>query len=207
MRYFRDKLSSNNLKERIFWAIVLFLVLFFSVVIISYFFLPEGLLKNKNPSSNWNPSDNSFILTMQIFIYNLISVIIIFLASLFSSKKENDKDYLSVGYTVFYTLVFINALILGTWSFSIESIAPPLLNRILNIFDLTNKAALWEMSGQLLITCAIARISIVKSCGKETKKTSFKEIQLEKLEKIIVLTGIALMLIGAIIESIAINTL
>lgn len=207
MKYFREKLSSNNVKERIIWAIILFFIFFFSIVIIGYYFLPEGLLKNKNPAQNWNFSDSAVVLTLQIFFYNLISVVIIFLTSLFANKKSDEKEYLSVGYTVFYTLIAINAAVLGSWSFSVETTPPSLLSRILGTFNLINRAALWEMIGQLLITCATSKIAVIKSCGKQTIKSSLKETKLEKSEKIIFLTGIILMLIGAIIESIAINKL
>ncbi len=205
MSFMREKLSSNSIKERIIWSTIVFFLVFISIVFISYFLLPEGLLKNKNPAQNWNPSNNTLVLTLQIFLYNLISVIAIFLASLFSSKKKNDKSYLSVGYTVFYTLISINAIILGTWSFSVESIVVSLLDRVVNLFDIVHKAALWEMVGQLLITCAIAQISIFKSCEFNTVKSSFKEIKLKKTEKIVLIIGIAFMLIGAIVESVAIN--
>ena len=205
MSFMREKLSSNSIKERIIWSTIVFFLVFISIVFISYFLLPEGLLKNKNPAQNWNPSNNTLVLTLQIFLYNLISVIAIFLASLFSSKKKNDKSYLSVGYTVFYTLIFINAIVLGTWSFSVESKAASLLDRVVNLFDIVHKAALWEMIGQLLITCAIAQISIFKSCEFNIVKSSFKEIKLKKTEKIVLIIGIAFMLIGAIVESVAIN--
>lgn len=205
MSFMREKLSSNSIKERIIWSTIVFFLVFISIVFISYFLLPEGLLKNKNPAQNWNPSSNTLVLTLQIFLYNLISVIAIFLASLFSSKKKNDKSYLSVGYTVFYTLISINAIILGTWSFSVESIVVSLLDRVVNLFDIVHKAALWEMVGQLFITCAIAQISIFKSCEFNTVKSSFKEIKLKKTEKIVLIIGIAFMLIGAIVESVAIN--
>ena len=205
MSFMREKLSSNSIKERIIWSIIVFFLVFISIVFISYFLLPEGLLKNKNPAQNWIPSNNNLVLTLQIFLYNLISVIVIFLASLFSSKKKNDKSYLSVGYTVFYTLIFINAIVLGTWSFSVESKAASLLDRVVNLFDIVHKAALWEMIGQLLITCAIAQISIFKSCEFNIVKSSFKEIKLKKTEKIVLIIGIAFMLIGAIVESVAIN--
>ena len=135
MNYLREKLSSNNLKDRVIWSVILFLILFFGIVVISYFIFPEGLLKNKNILQSWKSSDNVLILTLQIFFYNLISVLIIFLASLFSKKNKGNQNYLSIGYTVFFTLISINAIVLGTWSFSVESIAAPLFERIINIFD------------------------------------------------------------------------
>ncbi|NMA50526.1 MAG: hypothetical protein GX951_01585 [Mollicutes bacterium] len=207
MKHFHRKLSSHDLKERITWSIILFVIIFFSTTIISYFILPEGIFKNKNPLQLWNTSNNIFILTLQIFFYNLLSVIIIIFSSLFGSKKKNEENYISVGYTVFYTLILINAIVLGTWSFSIVVNTVPLLKRVIGIFDIIHRAALWEMFGQLLITCAIAHISIIRICGKDTEKRGIKEIRLTKHEKIVFILGVIFMLVGAIIESIAISRL
>ncbi|HOW06821.1 MAG TPA: hypothetical protein PLQ28_03245, partial [Flexilinea sp.] len=136
MAHFREKLSSDNLKERIFWASIFFLLLFFGVTVLSFYLLPEGLLKNKNPLQSWEPSESTLILTLQIFFYNLLSVLIIVFASLFGTKKEGDANYLSIGYQAFYTLVCINSVVLGTWSFSIESQPVNLTARLLRTFDL-----------------------------------------------------------------------
>ncbi len=207
MRHLRGKLSSYSLKERIIWTIFLFFIVFFGSIIISYFLLPEGLLKNKNPLQNWDISDNILILILQIFFHNLISVIIILLASLFANKKAQEDQSFSVGYMAFFTLICINGITLGTWSFSINSPPVPLFERIIYVFDLAHKAAIWEMTGQLLITCATAHIFLVESCGKETKTRKIKELHLTKPEKIALITGIIFMLIGAIVESISINAL
>lgn len=204
MKVIKEKLSSNNLKERIIYSSILLLVVFLLVVIVSYYFLPEGFLKNKNPLQAWDASNNSIILALQIFIYNLISVVVILIASLFSQKKEDESNYLSIGYSAFYTLIVINGLVLGTWSFSVEIQAVSLLERIVMLFDITRKAALWEMFGQLLITCAIAHISIVKISGIDSKKSSFKEIKLKESEKTAIIIGIFLMVIGAVVESLVI---
>ncbi|NLD87434.1 MAG: hypothetical protein GX633_04165, partial [Clostridiales bacterium] len=104
MGYFRKKLSSNSLRKRIIWTVVLFFTVFFGIMILSYFLLPEGLLKNKNPLQSWETSDSILILTLQVFIYNLLSVLIISLASLFGNKKANEDNYFSVGYIAFFTL-------------------------------------------------------------------------------------------------------
>ncbi len=203
----RKKLSSNKLKERIVWTAVLFFVLFFGIMVLSYFLLPEGLLKNKNPMQSWDNSDNTLILALQIFFYNLLSVIIIFLASLFGQKKADEANYLSVGYMAFFTLISINSIVLGTWSFSVESEAVPLIDRIAGVFDIVHRAGLWEMAGQLLICCAIAHISIIQSSGNETKKRRIRDIRLTNPEKAALFIGIIFMVIGAVLESISINTL
>lgn len=205
MRYFREKLSSNSLKERIIYSVILFFVLFFGAMFISYFLLPEGLLKNKNPLQSWDTSDNTLILTLQIFFYNLLSVLAIVLASLFGQKKESEANYLSIGYVAFFTLISINGLVLGTWSFSVESEAVPLLGRITRTFDLVHRAGLWEMMGQLLVTCAIAHIATVLTSGKNTVTRKIREIRLKNSEKAALMVGIVFILIGAVIESISIN--
>ncbi len=206
MRYLRSKLSSDSLRERIIWTVALFFVIFFGIVIFSYFFLPEGLLRNKNPLQGWDPSDNVLKLSLQIFLYNLLSVLVILMASLFASKRADEADYLSAGYMAFFTLVCINAVTLGTWSFSVESEAVPLIERIIGSFDLAHRAGLWEMAGQLLITCAIAHIATVLSSGRDTVKRKISEIRLDNSEKVAILIGIVFMLIGAVVEGFAINS-
>ncbi|HBR03878.1 MAG TPA: hypothetical protein DD738_14860 [Ruminiclostridium sp.] len=205
MAYFHKKLGSNSLKERICWATLLFLLLFFCLTIISYFFLPEGLLKSKNPLQNWETSPNTIILTLQIFFFNLLSVLVIILGSLFGTKKEKDVNYLSFGYLAFYTLICVNAVVLGTWSFSVESEPVALPARLLRTFDLAHRAGLWEMTGQLLIACSAAHIATILTSGKNTVTKKIRDIRISKSERITFVIGSSLMLIGAIVESIAIN--
>ncbi|MHB8072383.1 hypothetical protein [Desulfosporosinus fructosivorans] len=205
--FFREKLSSNSLKTRVLFSTLLFLVLFFGVVLISYFFLPEGFLKNNNPLHNWETSSNTFILTLQIFFYNMLSVLVIVLGSLFGQKKESEANYFSIGYLAIFTQICINGVVLGTWSFSMAGEAVPLLDRVTRTFDLTHRAGIWEMMGQLLITCAVAHIATVLTSGKKTVTRKIRDIHLTSAEKIVLISGFALMLVGAIIESIGINTL
>lgn len=205
MRYLHKKLSGESMKERIYCTSILFLILFFSLTVISYFILPEGLLKNKNPLQSWETSDNTFILTMQIFFYNLLSVLIIVLSSLFGTKKEGDANYLSFGYQAFLTLASVNAVVVGTWSFSVGDESVCLPARLLRVFDLAHRGGLWEMAGQLLIACSAARIATVLISGKSTVTKKIRDIRLSKPERITFVIGISLMLIGAIVESNSIN--
>lgn len=205
--FLHEKLSSNSLKQRVLFSILLFLVVFFGVTITSYYFLPEGFLKSKNPLQNWETSSNTFILILQIFFYNMLSVLIIILGSLFGQKKESQTNYLSSGYLAFFTLICINGVVLGTWSFSMAGEAPPLFDRVFGAFDLIHRAGLWEMMGQLLITCAVAHIAIILTSGRKTVTRKIRHIHLTRAEKIALMIGLSLMMIGAIIESIAINSL
>jgi hypothetical protein len=106
-----------------------------------------------------------------------------------------------IGYTVFFTLIAINAIYLGTWSFSVVSGAIPLVNRIIGTFDLARRAGLWEMSGQICILCATAKISLVLIDVKETSIRSWRTVRLSKQEIITTIIGLILMLLGALIES------
>jgi hypothetical protein len=205
LKYFHGKLSSNSLKERICSTAILFLIMFFGVTLISYYLLPEGLLKNKNPLQSWETSDNSLILALQIFFYNLLSVLVIVLGSLFGQKKEWEANYFSVGYLAFFTLICINGIVLGTWSFSVESEPVSLPGRIIRTFDLVHRAGLWEMAGQLLITCSAAHIATVLTSGKNTVTRKIRDIHLRKSEKTVLMIGVVLILIGAVVESISIN--
>jgi hypothetical protein len=207
MRSIKEKLTSHDLRVRVGTAALFFLILFFGFTIISYFLLPQGILKNKHPLQQWETSIHTPVLVLQIFFYNLLSVLAILAGNLFASKKESESRYFPTGYTAFFLLVCINGVVLGTWSFSVESEAVPLLDRILRTFDLVHRAGLWEMTGQLFVVTSTARIAIVRTSGKETLTGKFNDIRLWKSEIFILALGIAFILVGALVESIAINTL
>lgn len=207
MNFLHTKLSSQKLVHRVIYTTFLFLVLFVSITIISYFFLPQGLLKSKNPLHNWENSSNTLLLIFQIFFYNMLSVVVIAIGSLFGQKKELEANYLSVGYLAFFVIIIQNAVVLGTWSFSVDRAAPSLFHRLIGSFDLLHRAGLWEMFGQLLITCSLAHIATICSNGKKTVTRKLREINLSKNEKLVLFIGFALMLTGAIIEAISIHSL
>ncbi len=207
MRSIKAKLTSDDVRVRVGTAALLFLFLFFGLTVISYFLLPQGILKNKHPLQQWETSSNTLNLVLQIFFYNLLSVLVILAGNLFASKKESESRYFPTGYTAFFLLVCINGIVLGTWSFSVESEAVPLLDRILRTFDLVHRAGLWEMTGQLFAGTSTARIAIVRTSGGETLTGKFNDIRLQKSEKITLALGIVFILVGALVESIAINTL
>ncbi len=205
LNFFREKLSSSSLRQRVVYSILVYFSIFFVVVALSYFFLPEGLLKSKNPLQNWSTSNSILMLTLQIFFYNMLSVLVILLGSLFGQKKRSETNYISIGYLALFTQFCINGVVLGTWSFSMAGEAVPLLSRILGTFQITRRAGLWEMLGQLLITCSAAHIATILTEGKITKTRKIREIAPSMAEKLVFVLGLSCMLMGAIIESIAIN--
>lgn len=206
LKFIHDKLGSTNLAERILWSLILFFTIFFTCVTLSYYFLPEGLLKNKNPLQNWETSENMIVCALQIFFYNAISVLVIVSSSLFGQKKMYHKNYLSIGYVTFFALIILNGIVLGTWSFSVENVPVPLIERFLRTFDLVHRAGLFEMLGQLFITCATAHIGIILTNGKVTETKQLRSIRLAKAERFTMGLGVGLMMIGAAIESIAIHS-
>lgn len=198
----KHRITSDKLSERIISAYIAFIIVFFLVMTISYFILPEGLLKNKNPLQSWEVSSNVLIGTLQIFFYNMISVILILFGNLFTSRRKENQPFIPIGYNGFLILIIINGIVLGTWSFSeVEISAPPLINRYFRTFDLLNRSGLWEMTGQLMITTATAKISIIITDCKNTTAKKLKDIHLSRNEILLFIFGIILMFIGAFIES------
>ena len=108
---------------------------------------------------------------------------------------------------MFVLLIGLNAVILGTWSFSIEVPNITLMDRMIGIFDIVHRAGILEMIGQLFITCSLAKIGIVLTNGMNTCTKKIKAVHLNKQEIIVFVMGIFLMMIAAIIESGAINSL
>ena len=197
----REKLTSDKLFERIITLTIIFLLVFFGVTILSYYLLPEGFLLNKNNGTNFNTSTNIIICTLQIYAWNMISVVAIFIGSLFSKKNNDQQQYLSLSYFVFIVLILFSAITLGTWSFSFKTESVPLLERIISMFHITERAGLVELYGMLLITCSLANKSLVMSIKNKTITKKMKDIKWNKKEIICAVCGMLLMLIAAFIES------
>ncbi len=200
-------LTSDNVILRIMTTYICFLLVFFTVTIVSYYILPEGLLLNKHPINNFEISPTLIISSLQIFFWNLLSVVVILFGNTFSARKNKSQSFMPLGYLAFFVQIMINAVTLGTWSFSEAPVAVPLLYRLIGTFDIFHRAGLWEMTGQLFILCATVNISLIITDGKETITKNWKTIKLSKQEIIIFSLGLVLMLLGAIIESYAIINL
>ena len=136
-----------------------------------------------------------------------MSVVVILFANTLSWRRNKEDCFMPLGYLAFFAQITINAVVLGTWSFSVATDAVPLLYRLIGTFDILHRAGLWEMSGQLFILCATTKISLIICDGKETIKKNWRTIKLSKQEIIVIGIGLTLMLIGALIESYAIINL
>ncbi len=202
---FTDKIKQNLVSEqisvRVITIIVVFFTIFYTLTVLSYYLLPTGFLLSKNSIIDRETSENLLTSTLQILSYNLISVCIIVLGNLVAFSNKNN-GFIPCGYLGLGTQFAINAVTLGTWSFTEAGImAPDLVDRLLRTIDIFHHAGLWEMLGQLSIMCATARIAIIKTNGKEVVSRSIKDIRLGRTEILLAVLGLCLMAVGASIES------
>lgn len=200
----KEKMISEKLSTRILWLTIVFVVIFYGVTIFSYFLLPDGFLLKKNNVTNFKTSENFIICAVQIFSYNMISIAVIIFGSLFAHKKEGEKGYKSYGCLGFLVFIILNAITLGTWSFTVNTNSVPLMERIIRTFDIMHNAGLLEMYGQLLITSALMTKYLVMTEGKNTTTRRLKDLKIETSEIITFICGLLLMFAGALIESNAI---
>ena len=200
----KEKLNAESVATRILCLTILFAIIFFSVTVFGYYFLPEGFLLKKNGVADFKTSENLFLCALQIFMYNMISVVFIILGSLVAQKKEGETCYKTYGYVGFFVFISLNAITLGTWSFTVNTNSVPLLGRILRTFDIVHNAGLLEMYGQLLITSALATKYLIMTQGKKTTTRKITDIEMKKSEVFVLICGFLLMLVGAFVESNAI---
>lgn len=201
---FKDGMISDKVSQRILWLTIVFFIAFFGITILSYYLLPEGFLLRKNRISDFKTSENFFLCTAQIFLYNMLSVAFIFVGSMFAKRNEGEKAYRSYGRIGFFVFILLNAITLGTWSFTGNTNSVPLAARLLRTFDIVHNAGLLEMYGQLLITSALATKYLVMTEGRKTSTRSIQEIPFSKSEILTLICGFLLMFAGALVESRAI---
>ena len=200
----KEKIISDKLSTRVLWLTIVFVVIFYGVTVFSYFVLPDGFLLKKNSVTNFKTSENLIICAMQIFSYNMISIVVIMFGSLFARKKDGEKGYKSYGCLGFFVFTILNAITLGTWSFTVNTNSVPLMERIIRTFDIVHNAGLLEMYGQLLITSVLVTKYLVMTEGKNTTTRRLKDLKIETLEIVTFICGLLLMFAGALIESHAI---
>lgn len=204
MQKIKEGVISDRVSERILWLSVLFFLVFFGTTILSYYLLPEGFLLGKNRISDFRTSENLLLCAVQIFLYNMLSVFVLFFGSAFAKRKEERGTYLSYGQVGFFAFILLNAVTLGTWSFTANPNSVPLPARLLRTFDIVHNAGLLEMYGQLLITSALATKYLVMTEGRKTTTRKIWEIQFSKSELLTLICGFLLMFTGALVESRAI---
>lgn len=197
----QEKLLSDKVSTRILSLSLLWALLYFPLILLSYFFLPEGFLLGKNQLTDFETSQSLLLCALQIFGYNLLSVGAILLCSLFARKKPGKTSCRSLGTTAFLLLAGLNAVTLGTWSFTARPEPVPLLGQLLGSFDLLHRAGLWEMAGQLLIAAAAAPRYLVLLEGKGVTTRKRRDNPWRKEELWALVGGLGLLFLGALVES------
>ena len=87
LRKITDSVTDDDVYKRIGWMYVSFFVLFVPVTVLSFYLLPEGVLRGKHPIiSALEFSSNLWTSTLQIFGYNLIHNFLIIGANLLSQQ-------------------------------------------------------------------------------------------------------------------------
>jgi len=194
----------DNIYKRIGWMYVSFLLIFISVTIVSYFLLPDGILRGKHPIvSALELSPDLWVSTLQIFGYNLIPTFLVIGSSLLAQTSRISKEkFVPVGYIVFWGIIVLAALYLGTWSFEVVTPAPPLCSRLIHGFDILHHAGFYELSAYLLAAVTSFKFTLWYSDGKKViSSKKWKSIKLTTSEKIIFVLTFVLLFWGAFIES------
>jgi hypothetical protein len=83
--------------------------------------------------------------TLHTFGYNLIPTTLIMSANFLAQRSRISKErFVPVGYTAFWGLTRLFAVVLGTWSFEVAVAAPPLYRRLVRILDVCHHSGLPE---------------------------------------------------------------
>ena len=188
-----------NSKYRYFVPLAFFVLLFLIVSVASFYFLPEGILKEVNVDKD--VSDNTSFL-MNVFSVLTRNVIVVFffcignLVAIRTSRFTVPMGYFGVG-----LMIIVNGITLGTWSFSARNDGRPssVIDILMHNFDVVNNAGLVEMLGALFVVIALGGLNylIIEKC----KLLKCKFTSLNPFEWFFACTGIMMIVLGALIEA------
>jgi len=204
LKWIINGVTEGGIYKRVGWMYVSFFLLFVSVSVLSYFLLPDGILRGKHPIiSRLEFSPNLWTSTLQIFGYNLILTFLIIGANLIAQQSRLSKErFLPVGYLVFWVNTATFAIYLGTWSFGVVNVAPPLYRRLLRIFDVVHHAGLLEFSAYLLAATTSFKFTLWYSDGRRIVASKhWRDVTLTIPERIILAFAFVLLLCAAFVES------
>lgn len=204
LRKITDGVTDDNVYKRIGWMYVSFFVLFVPVTVLSFYLLPEGILRGKHPIiSALEFSPNLWTSTLQIFGYNLIPTFIIIGVSLLAQQSRLSREkFVPIGYTVFWGLTVLFAVFVGTWSLEVITTAPPLHHRLVRILDVFHHAGLLEFSAYLLAAVTSFKFTLWYSNRKEiVASRTWKDVNLTRSEKIFLILTFVLLLCAGFVES------
>lgn len=198
---YKGLLSSGATIRRFFGISLTFFFAFYIAVIISHLFLPEGILRGKNTGDIFTTSLNIWISSLQIFSWNMISVVVLFAANLFAYRRNEFEPFISYGILSMIVWALIDGVTLGTNSFGIQRENMDLWNKLINTFDLINRAGMWEFLGLNCIASVFQQKSIVLTTKKTTITRKLYDLKITHMDILFFILGLLLMIVGAFIES------
>jgi hypothetical protein len=197
-------IADDNVYKRIGWMVVSFFGLYVPATVLSFYLLPDGILRGRHPIiSTLEFSPDVWVSTLQIFGYNLIPTFLIMAANLLAQESRLCREtYVPIGYTAFWGLTVLFAVVVGTWSFDVVTPAPPLPHRLVRILDVFHHAGLLEFSAYLLAAVTSFRFTLWYSDRKEiVASRPWRDIHLTRSEKVLLALAFVLLLCAAFVES------
>lgn len=197
-------ITDDRIYIRVVSMYISFFLTYYVALVGSYFLLPEGIFRGKHPIiSRIELSDNPYVLTFQIFSYNLVPSFLIIGANLLAQQSKLVKEKsIPIGYTAFFSLTVLFGMITGTWSFDVVTAAPSLGSRVFRLLDIAHNSGLLEFSGYLLLAVTSFRFTLWYSDRKKIiRSRSWKEVELPTFEKVIFASGFVILLIAALVEA------
>jgi hypothetical protein len=196
--------THENVYRRVGWLYVSFALLFVPATVASHYLLPEGILRGKHPiirALQFSP--NVWLATLQICAYNLIPTALIVGANLLAQRSRfAEERYVPIGYTAFWGLTVLYAVVLGTWSFEVAAPAPPLGRRLLRVLDVTRRAGLLEFSAYLLAAATSYKFTLRYSDRRQViASRKWGEVRLTGAERALLALACLLLLGAAHVES------
>ncbi|MGD2143044.1 MAG: stage II sporulation protein M [Anaerolineae bacterium] len=198
--------TDRSVYRRIGWMYVSFFLLHVSVTVVSNYLLPEAILRGKHPIiSRLQFSPNVWTSTPQIFGYNLIPTTLIIAGNLLSQQSRLVKErFVPIGYTAFWGLTILFAVITGSWSFDVVTASPPLHCRLVRMLDIFHHSGLLESSAYLLAAVVSFKFTLWYSDKKRmTASRRRRDVRLTKSEKVFLILAFVLLFCGAYVESYA----
>src|SRR5690606_12876934 len=174
--WYQHLVSHAHPGVRFLGLLVGYLVVFLIAVILSHLFLPEGVLRGRTTGGNLSLADSESTVTLQILVYNLISVGIVTIASLFARRTSPSEPYVSVGQQPRWILALLNGISLGTHIVGTERREVSLGEKMTGLHVLNSVASLWEFAGLAMVSAPLDDKALILTIGKATVKRSFAAV-------------------------------
>jgi hypothetical protein len=207
LRRIVEGVTDVSVWKRVLWMYASFFLLLIPVTVLSYYLLPEGILRGRHPLiSALELSPVLWVCVLQIFGYNLVFTLLVVGANLIARQSRlSPGRFIPMGYLAFWGITVTAALYIGTWSQEVVSASPPLHQRLLRLFDVVHRAGFIELSVYLLAAVTSYKFTLAYTDGKKVVASRrWRDVRLTRSEKALLLLAFLLVLCGAIVESRAI---